>query len=130
MLYTAEISSKTVHIEISDRAIQALQKRQSPLIIEMELYFSCLIRKALRFKDVASIDQAANRDNNANTVRVTDNLFLSFRPVMTEVCKVTPGVAAPPVTDFPIAKIAPYVPKWVNVDYQQSGWSGEFGYTN
>ena len=123
MSYQAIISTKPVNVEISSRALAALKQRQAPLYLEMELYFSCLIRKALRF-----YDNNAGQLNEA--VAVTDNLFLSFRPVMTEICKVEPGKGAPAVTDFPIAKVSPYVPKWVSLDYQNGEWCGEFGYTN
>jgi len=121
MSFQTIISSKPVKVDISARAMSALKSRQMPLYMEMELYFSCLIRKALRFHD-------SDTHPAHDAVEVTDNLFLSFRPVMTEVCKVEPGVGEPPVTDFPIAKIAPYIPKWVTVDYQNGEWHGEFGY--
>jgi len=121
MSYQATISNKSVKVEISPRAMTELRNRQSPLYLEMELYFSCLIRKALRFHD--NYSQVAE-----SAVRVTDNLFLSFRPVMTQACKVEAGAGAPPVTDFPIAKVSPYVPKWVNVDFHHGQWRGEFGY--
>jgi len=123
MSFQAVIENKPVSVEITAAAQAALKQRKLPLYLEMELYFSCLIRKALRFHE-------ENIHNALNPVAVTDNLFLSFRPVMTEVCKVEKGSGAPPVTDFPLAKIAPYVPKWVSLDYRGGEWSGEFGYDN
>lgn len=123
MSYQAVIANKSVAVEISARALDALKQRKIPLYLEMELYFSCLIRKALRFHD-QHVHQAAD------AVAVTDNLFLSFRPVMTDVCKVEKGKSAPPITDFPIAKMAPYVPKWVKLDFRGGEWQGEFGYDN
>jgi len=121
MSYQAIISDKPVKVDISKRALSALKQRQAPLYIEMELYFSCLIRKALRFYE-------ENTHPMSQAVAVTDNLFLSFRPVMTEVCKVEQGKGAPALTDFPIAKLSPYVPKWVQVDFHNGKWCGEFGY--
>jgi hypothetical protein len=114
-----EIEGKTIQVEVSTQAQAALKNRSAPLKVEMELYFSCLIRKAINF-DV--------EHTNAQAVDVGDNLQLSFRPVMTEVCQMSPDVDAPPVTDFPIANIKPYVPHWVRIDFVRGKWCGEFGY--
>lgn len=46
-----EINGRTVAIELSRAAIKALAQRSTPLLAEMELYFSCLIRKVVRFHE-------------------------------------------------------------------------------
>ncbi len=38
---------KTLELTLTPEAIRALKQRQTPLLAEMELYFSCLIRKAV-----------------------------------------------------------------------------------
>jgi len=119
MQHQATISGKNIEVNITSRAMLKIQQRQQPLVVEMELYFSCLIRKAVRFAD----------DNPSQYyTEVMDNLLLAFNPVMTEICKVDPNVLEPPVTAFPIKKITPYVPKWVRIDYKSGAWRGEFGY--
>lgn len=113
-----QIAGKNVDVLLSRSAQKALSERTELLVAEMELYFSCLIRKQVRFRE--------EPDNQV--VPVMDNLGIRFRPVMTESCRVGGDGDAPPVTDFPIARQAPYVPKWLKLDYSSSGWTGEFGY--
>ena len=47
MQTTIEILGKQVLVEWSSSADKKLQELAEPLIVEMELYFSCLIRKAV-----------------------------------------------------------------------------------
>jgi hypothetical protein len=118
MSYIATLSNKRVEINLTRRAEIALEQRESPLYVEMELYFSCLIRKALRY-----------HEQGDDAVAVSDKLFISFKPVMSKVCKVEAGKSAP-LTTFPIAKVEPYIPKWVLLDYKNGEWCGDFGYAD
>ncbi|MDH5324122.1 MAG: hypothetical protein OEZ68_14025 [Gammaproteobacteria bacterium] len=119
MQQTIELNGKSISISISAKAQHELGRRQSRLCAEMELYFSCLIRKQVRFKEAAACD---------NGVDVTDRLTVSFHPVMTEVCGKDFEGDAPPLTDFPIHNIKPYTPKWLSIDFKKGQWRGEFGY--
>jgi hypothetical protein len=119
---SVEIDGRTVAIELSKAASKALTARTTPLLVEMELYFSCLIRKQVRFRDTVE-------DNSDNlTVKLNDLLHIRFRPVMTRVCGNDYEGDEPPLTDFPIAKTRPYVPRWLHIDYRKDQWQGEFGY--
>lgn len=114
------ISGKTIDVMISDKALKNINSRKRPLVVEMELYFSCLIRKAVRFVE---------SEPSAYSAEVSEKLLLAFNPVMTEVCKIEPGVtSAPPLTAFPIKKVEAFVPKWVRIDFKSGEWCGEFGY--
>ncbi len=117
--YSVDFHGKTVQIEVSKTAENHLQQAQQPLFVEMELYFSCLIRKKVRFNSDRAKDSA---------VPVTDHLSVSFHPVMTRTCSKDYEGDAPPLTEFPIAKVAPYVPRWLKIDYKAGEWWGEFGY--
>ena len=79
MLATIEILGKNVQVEWSRSADQAMSRLTAPLLVEMELYFSCLIRKAVRFGRSANMRYSAS---------VSSRLKVGFRPVMTRVCKV------------------------------------------
>lgn len=118
-MYLAKFSGKTVSIKLTRSARQALARRDTPIQAEMELYFSCLIRKRVIFTDVSS-------DSSAE--RVEDNLYVQFRPVMTRHCSLDTTGAEPPLTDFHIVDLAPFVPKWLTIDYRRGKWLGEFGY--
>lgn len=117
MRYQADILGKTVVIESTPAADQALDARTEPLNVEMELYFSCLLRKAVRFDP---------SHQAPFSVSVTPNLLVSFRPIATKVCKAEEFDDEPPVADFPIVKPEAFVPKKLSLDYRHGQWVGEF----
>ena len=117
MQKTIEILGRQVLVEWSPSADKKLQELTEPLAVEMELYFSCLIRKAVRF----------GRDAQAgNFAFAAPRLKIGFRPVMTKVCKVSDFEGEPPLEDFPIVKPEAYVPKRLTIDYKAGKWTGEF----
>lgn len=117
MQATVEIFGKRVAIEWSAAAAQAMNVLGTPLLVEMELYFSCLIRKAVRFNFDASAD---------GFVSVTPQLKVRFRPVMTKACAVGEARDTPPLGDFPIAKPEAFVPRRLAIDHRGGRWIGEF----
>lgn len=117
MQATAEILGKKVLVEWSTSAGKAMGSLASPLLVEMELYFSCLIRKAVRFNQKSSLRYG---------VSVTPKLVVGFRPVMTKVCKVSEVEEDPPLEDFHIVKPEAFVPKKLFIDFKRGHWLGEF----
>lgn len=115
-----EINGKPVNINLSVNAEKALASRTQPLHVAMELYFSCLIRKKVRFF------QESIKDDE---YRVTENLYVVFQPVMTKDCQNDFEGSEPPMTDFPIVKTSPFVPAWLNIDYDNGEWIGDFGFS-
>lgn len=120
MKKTVQILGRSVVVELSKVAEKNLKDRQHHLCLEMELYFSCMIRKQVNVR--AAID-------NGMSVFVNDKLEIGFRPVMTKICSVNSCDGdSPPVSDFPIAKAERYIPHWLKVDYKKGKWVSEFGY--
>lgn len=117
MKASVEILGKNIQVEWSAAADQALNSLASPLLVEMELYFSCLIRKAVRFNQHISAP---------DYVHVTPQLKLRFRPVMTRVCSVSEVEDEPPLDDMQLAKPAAFVPKKIVIDFKRGQWLGEF----
>jgi len=113
-----EIKGKKVVVNLTKAAEKALSSRDKVLVAEMELYFSCLIRKQVRFKENLDGDLA----------EVSDNLSVRFRPVMTKSCGIDYEGDEPPLEDFPIEKPEAFVPHWLNIDYKKHEWIGEFGF--
>ena len=114
------IKDKPVNIELTKAADKALQLLTKPLIAEMELYFSCLVRKKVRFY---------NDEYSTENIKVNENLAIRFRPVMTKSCNISEMEGdTPQVTDFPIANPKAYIPHWLLIDYRAGEWRGEFGY--
>ena len=105
-------------IEISKTAQEQLKNSKQPLLLEMELYFSCLIKKICHFRSA---------ENTDGYVRVMDDLYIHFRASMTNRCSIE-EFDKEKTADFPIVDKKPYIPKWVDLDYSSNGWTGEFGY--
>jgi len=119
MQTTVEISGRSVEVQTTSAADHALRESGAGILAEMELYFSCLIRKKVRFHPVGSHD---------DEVAAGEGLTVRFRPVMTASCPVDSDEV--PVADFPIQKPEAYVPRWLHIDYRHGKWVGEFGYVN
>lgn len=111
------LHDKTLEVKLSPAAERALEKRGQPLAAEMELLFSCLLRKRVRFGDARESDTPVNA-----------RLAVRFRPIMTRRCSVAEGGASPPSESFPLDNPRPYVPNWLRIDYRGGKWVGEFGY--
>ena len=118
-LLNTPLEGKPFRVTLSDAAQRALAQRSTPLIAEMELYFSCLLRLRVRFYE---------RDEEASATPVNAQLSVRFRPVMGRRCDLHEVKGKPPLDDFPIVNRAPYVPHWLRLDFKKGQWVGEFGY--
>lgn len=121
MQYRIKLEGRELRVELSRAAHRQLDKLEVSLKLEMELYFSCLLRKQVRIRQTLDTQYKA---------KVSDKLEIGFRPVMTRACGVTETdeTGKPPLTDFPIAKPECYIPHWLTLDYRKGEWQGEFGY--
>ncbi len=114
------LANKSVEIRLSPRASAALAQRATPLLVEMELLFSCLIRKRVLF-----YEQGAE-----NGTAVSKALAVSFRPVMTRACSIASLEGSPPLEDFPLKNVQAFVPHWLSLDFRHGQWAGDFGYAD
>ena len=113
---------KSLKLTISERAQAQLDHRTKPLLLEMELYFSCLVRKRVYVRE---------HTNGKDTAALSDKLSVSFRPVVTQSCAMREVERDnPPVMDMPIVKPERYFPHWLTLDYRRGKWLAEFGYVN
>ena len=119
-----EMLGKQIQVEISKHAERQLNNRKAPLFIEMELYFSCLLRKEIRIREALR-----EKLDEEFTAQLSDILHISFRPVMTKSCSVSSCEGeSPRLSDCPIQKPHSYVPKWLKLDFKKGEWCGDFGY--
>jgi hypothetical protein len=114
------LEGKPFRVILSNAAQRALDARSTPLIAEMELYFSCLTRLRVRFYDT---------DPKASATRVNDSLAVRFRPVVSQRCDLHEVEGKPPLADAPLARRAPFVPHWLRLDFRKGEWVGDFGHT-
>jgi hypothetical protein len=110
---------KSLEVRLSKAAQKALALRDRPLVAEMELLFSCLLRKRVLFGEVTE-----------QSTPVSDHLAVRFRPIMTRKCSVAAGGATPPSEGFPLENPRPFVPHWLAIDFRRGKWVGEFGYVD
>ncbi|MDH4200811.1 MAG: hypothetical protein OEV66_10570 [Spirochaetia bacterium] len=109
-------------IQITQKANKELLKLGHALNVELELYFSCLIRKRVLFREQALPDAIGIPSN-------IENLAIQFRPVMTKACLIGDlDEQDTAVEKFPIVRAERFFPKWFKLDYKKGKWNGEFGY--
>ena len=113
------INQREVVVSWTRRADKALQELQQPLIVELQLYFSCVVKKRVLFHQRVEFE----------TTRVNPDIEIAFRPIASDVC--SPEVFA---RDFPEGKnlsqgvAARMVPTQVEIDYRKGQWHGQFAY--
>jgi hypothetical protein len=111
----------SLEVRLTPRAKDALAALEAPLAVELELYFSCLIRKRVNFTAASSQDAAASG-------KLSDQLSVNFRPVMTKACSLREAAGRPDLETFPIVNAAAFTPKWLELDRAHGEWRGEFGW--
>lgn len=102
----------------TDAAEQAFTHRTRPLIVEMQLYFSCNIKKLVYFHD--SFDEA-------DLVVVDDRLRVCFRPIKAKVCDPVEFARSYPEDyrfDTPAAR--KMGSRQLKLDYSKGQWVGSF----
>lgn len=115
---------RPVQVQLTRAARTAAAGLAAPLIVEMELYFSCLVRKAMRFHPADKAPPAGDGEH----APITDRLVLRFRPVTTEHCALPDDDSAPPLETMPVKRPQDFLPRWIEIDFRHGEWRGEFGY--
>ena len=113
---------KPVRIRLSPRADAELARRTSLLRVEMELYFSCLIGKTVRFED---------ETHGTHFEAAAPKLAIGFHAVQTQSCHIDSLTTVRALREaFPIVRPERFVPKWLSIDFRNGQWSGTFGLVN
>ncbi|OBS08597.1 hypothetical protein [Acidihalobacter prosperus] len=110
----------TLQLRLTAAARRALAQRETPLIVHLELLFSCMIRKQVLFPESAHPD-ALPLDGGEQQVQIW------FRAVGTKTCLIS-DQPVPDLQTFPIKRVEPFLPRWLNLDIKHGQWRGEFGY--
>jgi hypothetical protein len=111
---------RSLEVRLTPRAKLALADVRAALDIELELYFSCLIRKRVNL-------QAAPHADAVAIGKLSEQVSVSFRPVMTKACAVS-AVDHPDLEAMPLVNAAAFTPKWLTLDRAHGAWHGEFGW--
>lgn len=125
---------KPMHVTLSRSAAMQSNNLHVVLLIEIQIYFSCLLGKRLAFYTDQDLNGAWQVQPElfstmlSTAQQLTEKIFIRFNTVMTKACPVSDYVGPPPVTDFIITNQKPYVPSWLTIDYKKGMWSGEYGW--
>lgn len=112
-----QLRGKELDIKWTKRAETALQLRSKPLLAEMQLYFSCVVKKRVLF----------HADSNSDNIAVTNKLNISFRPVQSSACSPEEFANNYPVhNEFQSAAANKMRPSLLCLDYVNGHWQGEF----
>lgn len=113
-----------VRVVLSRAARRALDARTTPLVVEMELFFSCLVRKRVRC-GMPGPDDSFLRSDPCH-----DNLRVWFHPVVSQHCSLPADgdLDALPLQDFPLVRKAAFTPRWLRLDYRDGVFVGDFGW--
>jgi len=116
------LSRNTIQLNLSDAAKTQLQGFSTPLVVELEMYFSCLIRFRVVFPERAQADYIPLNSDNGN-------VQIYFHPIMTKHCNIDEIRGHDPDTEtFPIKRPEKFTPKWLKLDFRHKQWVGEFGF--
>ena len=115
------INGRDVAVEWTAAAARELARRQTPLFVELELYFSCLVKKLVHFRDDSQ---------GRPTVAASDKLHLYFRPVTAAACSVEvfERLGRRPGKEIDSKAIRKVAPKQVAITYARGEWRGTFGW--
>jgi len=116
---TVQINGRTVLVEWTNAAARELARRTQPLVVEMELYFSCLVKKFVRFHEAPPQRQ---------TVAASDKLELFFRPVTSIACsfEVADRLGRQPEIELDTCNAHKIAPKRVAIDFVRGAWTGKY----
>ncbi len=112
------LNGRQLSIKWTESAHREFQDREQALTVEMQLYFSCVVKKRVLFHDGVGFE----------TVRVDDTFHIGFRCVQPAVCSPEEFT-----TNFPEKRelkstSAQMTPASLRLDFRHGQWAGEFGY--
>lgn len=116
---TVSINGRDVRVEWTAGAARELARRQTPLFVELELFFSCLVKKFVHFREDA---------RGRSTVAATDKLLLYFRPVTSTACtiEVAERLGRQPEIELDSDAVMKIAPKRVRIDHAGGVWRGSY----
>ncbi len=118
---TVTINGKPVQVEWTAAASRALEAREAPLFVELELYFSCLVKKFVHFRDDA---------RGYATAAAHDKLHLYFRPVTSTACtwEVAEQLGRQPEMEIDSVALSHVAPAHVRIDHVAGKWVGSYDF--
>jgi len=114
-----DIRGKKVAVLYSKRAEKALAKRESSLIAELQLYFTCVVQKRVLFHDITNLE----------TIATCSNLEIAYHTVQSNACEPVEFAEKHPVKKELNSKGALSMrPSRFKIDYKDGEWIGDFSF--
>ncbi len=115
-----ELRGRPLTVKWTRRAERRLQGLETPLLAEMQLYFSCVVKKRVLFHERPPGEGLV-------VVAVNDTLQLAFRAVQASSCDPVAFAANYPVQqEFQTLGAGRMHPTALRIDYKGGAWLGEF----
>ena len=114
---TIDFEGKPLKIRWTKRAERVLSERDQPLYIEMQIFFSCVVKKRVLFHDVCE----------HHAIPVNDNMFVLIRPVEAASCDpVEFANNYPERRELESSRAMKMRASSLSVDFVDGEWVGEF----
>jgi hypothetical protein len=114
---TVNLNGHELQVSWTRRADKALRQRSQPLLVEMQLYFSCVVQKRVLF----------HVESEHEYVPVSDSFKVCFRPVEALSCDPEHFAKHHPVKrQFSSRSATRMFPTRLSIDHVKGGWHGEF----
>lgn len=113
------INDRSLLVEWTPRAQRELDRRTHPLYVEMELYFSCMVKKYIHFLE---------QPRSGKFVHVNDKFAVYLRPVTSTECSMdlAADLGRQPEIELHNEAVSRMVPKRIFVDFKNRRWMGEY----
>lgn len=111
------IKNKPFEIYWSKRAESEFQKRKTPLLVEMELKFACLVRMCVFFHE---------NIEHKNTISISDKLSVLYRPVAGKSCSLGESSRQQAIGELTTGPMANRFPKRLGIDFVRGKWLGQY----
>jgi hypothetical protein len=113
------INDKPLIVEWTPRAQHELDRRTHPLYVEMELYFSCMVKKYIHFLE---------QPRSGTPVHVNEKFAVYFRPVTSTECSMdlAADLGRQPEIELHNEAVSRMLPKRIFADFKNRRWIGEY----
>ncbi|VAW97654.1 hypothetical protein MNBD_GAMMA21-2167 [hydrothermal vent metagenome] len=114
---SSDFRDKRVEVKWTQRANKALSSRTSLLTIEMQIYFSCVVKKRVLFHDESDLD----------AVTINDKLRIISRAVQSGSCDAVEFAKNFPIKhELTATSAKKMLPSLLCIDYKNQQWVGDF----
>ena len=114
------LNQRPLKIRWTENAERTFSRLTQPVYVELQLYFSCLVKKQLLFHSHAP---------DKHFDQVHEKLFLRFSSVTSVACSLAEGKDGQPTLPLETETVQKMTPTTLMLDYHHGNWCGEYLFT-